>query len=168
MPPLSQWGLRRVLLAGNPCPMHSTMDTQLRALGARVQSAPDPLTEETLCRTLHAGRYACVIIPDLSHLCMGDAHPDVLNMLLGEVREAGVPLVMILCAAACTECAPLFSHALGFAHGGDPVSVQCIRHTSGDMQRICRDALMLGARFLSGETGCTGMFTLGGTLGLPL
>lgn len=165
MPPLSLWSLRRVLLAGSPSAMRSTMETQLLALGARVSPAPDSPTEEALSRLLHEGRYVCVMIPDLAQLCPGDgqARLAALNMLLGEAREAGVPLAMILCAASCAECAPLLSHAQGWAQGacGDPISVQCIRHDGGGIQRICRDALALGARFLAGETGCTGMFSLG-------
>ena len=171
LPPLSQWSLRRVLLAGSPCPMRSAMQAQLCAVGARVSPAPDPPAAEPLCRALHEGRYACIVIPDLAQLCAGGAQARLaaLNMLLGEAREAGVPLVMILCAACDKECAPLCSHALGFAHGacGDPVSIQCIRHGGGALQRICRDALALGSRFLAGETGCTGIFTLGDMMEPP-
>lgn len=162
LPPLSVWSLRRVLLAGSACPMRSAMEAQLRAIGARSASAA--LAEEPLCRTLHEGRYACIIAPDLHKLCPGDTQARLiaLGMLLGEAREAGVPLIMLLCAASHQECAPLFSHAQGWACGacGDPVSVQCIRHSGGDAQRICRQALELGARFLAGETGYAGVFTL--------
>ena len=169
MPSLSVWSLRRVLLAGNSCPMYCAMESLLRAVGARIQPAPDPLTEESLCRILHEGRYACVVIPDLVRLCPDDpgARHAALNILLGEAQEAGVPLAIMLCTASTPECAPLISHALGFSHGacGDPLSVLCIGHSGSDMSRICRESLMLGARFLSGETSCTGMFTLGDTMG---
>ena len=165
MPSLSVWSLRRVLLVGSASPMRSAMEAQLRGIGARIQPAPDPLTEEALCRTLHEGRYACIIMPDLPTLCPGDSQARLaaLNMLLGETREAGVPLVMMLGEASWAECAPLFAHALGCAMGaqGDPVSVQCIRFSGGDTLHICRQALELGARFLAGETGCVGVFTLG-------
>ena len=163
LPPLTVWSLRRVLLAGSACPMRSAMEAQLRVIGARIQPAHPPLTEEALCRTLHEGRFSCIIAPDLSQLCPGDSRDRLaaLNILLGEAREAGVPLVMLL--SGSDETAPLFSHALGCAIGaqGDPVSVQCIRHSGGDMQRISRQALALGARFLAGETDCMGMFALG-------
>ena len=157
---LGIWSLRRVLLAGMPDDMLRAMEAQLCALGARAFQAS--CDTESLSRTLQQQRSACVIVPDLFALgpC---SRIDALNTLLFEAREAGVPLVMLLSrmhAAHDGETVRLFSHALGFSRGafGDPVSVQCIRYKN--TQAACRESLMLGARFLSGERSCTGVFTL--------
>ena len=157
--------LRRVLLAGAPSSMRSVMQAQLRLLGARPVCLSDCLSEESLDRTLHRGRFACVIVPDLAAL-----HPEcaqqrlaALGMLLGEACEAGVPLVMLLGQILDihnNETAQLFSHALGLGMAGDPVSMQCILHHGADPKRICSNALALGARFLSGERELTGVFSL--------
>ena len=150
-----------MLLAGAPSAQLCAMHAQLSAVGARPVCFSAPFNEESLCRALHEGRFSCVIVPDLLalHAC-AQQRPAALNTLLGEAREAGVPLVMLLCADISSETAQLFSHALGFAHGacGDPVSVQCIRHADAD--DACPRALELGARFLSGDRSCTGVFVL--------
>lgn len=166
LPQLAAFCLRRVLLAGSPCPMRSAMNAQLHAIGAQTYFAPDPLTEEPLCRTLHKGRFACVIVPELLHLGTGNAQTCLaaLDTLLNESREAGVPLVMLLAGQSlhANEIAALFSQALGWSRGisGDPVSVQCIRYDNQQPDAACCEALLLGARFLSGETSCTGYFSL--------
>lgn len=161
---LSVFSLRRVLLAGEPCPMLRTMHAQLSSIGARPFCLSAPFSEEALSRILHQGRFSCLMVPSLLMLCTGDEADRLgaLNMLLGEVREAGVPLVMLLGSDAGNETAQLFSHALGWAAGalGDPVSVQCIRHAASDPQDACLGALELGARFFSGEHACVGVFTL--------
>ena len=158
---LHVFSLRRVLLAGAPSPMRAAMQAQLQLLGARPACIPDCLHAESLDRALHAGRFSCVIVPDLMML-----HPqsdtkrlNALGNLLGEAREAGVPLVMLLGQIHDDETAPLFSHALGMGISGDPLSVQCIRHDGTDKKRICQEALILGARFLCGERALTGIFT---------
>ena len=162
---LSVFSLRRVLLAGEPSAMLHTMHEQLCAVGARPFCYSAPFDEESLCRVLHQGRFSCVIVPELPSLCPGDPEDRLaaLNILLGEVREAGVPLVMLLSTGG-EETVQLFSHALGCASGalGDPVSIQCICHAPDDPQGACFGALALGARFLSGERTCTGAFTLNG------
>ena len=168
MPLLSNWSLRRVLLAGESSSMLRAMHAQLCMLGARPICLSAPFGEETLSRILHQGRFSCIIAPSLPALCPGDScdHLAALNILLGEAREAGVPLVMLL--SGSDETAQLFSHALGCASGaqGNPVSVQCIRHSAGDdASAACLGALELGARFLSGERACVGMFTLEGRNG---
>ena len=160
---LGVWSLRRVLLPSLPGDMLHTMKSELHAVGARPSHVSVPFDEESLSRALQR-RSACIIVPDLLAYDP-KIRFEALNTLLFEAREAGVPLVMLLCpisAAHDGETAQLFSHALGFARGafGDPVSVQCIRHSGGDLQCICRDALTLGARFLAGEHACTGIFTL--------
>ena len=164
MPLLPNWSLRRVLLAGDACPMLSQMQAQLCSLGARPLCLSAPVDEESLCRFLHPGRFSCAIVPSLSDLSPGDSADrlSALNMLLGEAREAGVPLIMLLSSEDSAETAQLFSHALGCSLGaqGDPVSVQCIRHAPGDPERACLGALALGARFLAGERTYVGAFTL--------
>lgn len=163
---LSVWSLRRVLLAGESCAMLRAMQAQLCAIGARPLCFSAPFGEESLCRVLHQGRFSCVIVPSLPDLCPGGAADRLtaLSVLLGEAREAGVPLVMLLSPDAGGETAQLFSHALGCASGalGDPVSVQCIRHPGFDPGSECLGALSLGARYLSGERACVGAFTLEG------
>ncbi|MBR5302025.1 MAG: hypothetical protein IKU38_04250 [Clostridia bacterium] len=163
---LNNWSLRRVLLAGESSEMLRTMDAQLCAAGARPFHTSAPFCEEALSRMLQQRRCACVIVPDLLALDTHDpqARFDALDMLLGEIREAGVPLAILLYrinASHDSEAAQLFSHAAGWAHGmfGDPVNIQCIRYAAADIRRVCLDALMLGARFLAGETACTGIFT---------
>ena len=167
MPQLAVFCLKRVLLSGSPCPMRSAMDAQLYAIGARTYFAPEPPTEEPLCRMLHEGRFSCVIVPELLRLGAGgtQARLTALNTLLSETREAGVPLIMLLAGQStqhADESAALFSQALGWARGaaGDPVSVQCIRHANRHPKTVCREALLLGARFLAGDTACTGYFSL--------
>lgn len=161
---LPVWSLRRVLLAGESCAMLRAMHAQLCAIGARPICFSAPFGEEPLCRALHQGRFSCIIVPSLLDLCPGDSGNRLaaLNVMLSEAREAGIPLVMLLSGSADRETAQLFSHALGCARGaqGDPVSLQCIRHVQGDPDGTCLGALRLGARFLSGERTCTGMFTL--------
>lgn len=164
MPLLPVWSLRRVLLAGESCAMLRAMQAQLCAVGARPLCLSAPFDEESLCRFLHQGRFSCVILPSLPYLCPGGSSDRLaaLNILLSEAREAGVPLVMLLSSKNDDETAQLFSHALGCSLGaqGDPVSMQCIRHTDANAADACLGALELGARFLSGERACTGMFAL--------
>jgi len=162
---LGVWSLRRVLLVGESSGMLSAMHAQLTAVGARPHVAlPD---EEFLFRVLHEGRYSCVIVPSVLHLCAGDADARfaALDTLLLETREAGVPLAMLLsrhCAQPNDEAACLFSHALGWARGafGDPVNVQCIQYRHADLRHASRDALARGARFLAGERTCAGLFSI--------
>lgn len=170
----SFWGLQRVLLAGLSGPMLSAMESLLCAAGARIRHARIPLCGESISRQLHEGRYACVIVPDLSALAPGGTHAcfSALDLLLGEAREAGVPLAILLASSSTPDAAQLFSHAMGWAQGmfGDPVSVQCIRHTGKNAPSVCHQALALGARFLAGEHACTGVFAAAEqaeTSGLP-
>lgn len=163
---LNVWSLRRVLLTGPPGSMMYAMESQLCAAGARSFCADVPFSEDSLSYALQQ-RCSCIIVPDLLTLRAGGSESclDALNTLLFEAREAGVPLVMLLCRSSGMHeesSTQLFSHALGFTRGacGDPVSIQCIRHSGGNPQQICLDALTLGARFLAGEHTCTGVFTL--------
>lgn len=171
---LSAFSLRRVLLAGEDGCMLRTMQTQLSALGARPVHLPGFCRAETMACALRKGRYACAIAPDLSLLGTGAAQSRLaaLDTLLFEAREAGVPLVMLLSVMQAEDSAQLFSHALRFSFGacGDPLSVQCIRHTGESAEAVSREALRLGVRFLTGERSCVGMFSISGrngALGLP-
>lgn len=153
---LSEWSLRRVLLAGLPGDMLRAMESQLCAVGARPFHASVPFGEESLSRALQQHRCACVIVPDLLalHPCDPQARLAALDMLLFEAREAGVPLALLLGRAAAAhrdETAQLFSLGQGWARGafGDPVSVLCIRHEDADVHRVCHEALIQGAQFLA-------------------
>lgn len=159
---LPAWRARRVLLAGGESRFMRAMEAQLAEIGARPVRVSFPADCETLCLRLHEGRFACVIAPDLSQLYPGNEQDRMaaLDMLLGEAQEAGVPLVMLL--SSLTEDAPLLRRAEGFMHGacGDPVSIQCVLHAGSDTSLVCSEALLLGARFLTGEQSCAGVFDL--------
>ena len=157
---LRAWGLRRVLLAGRESAMMHAITGELDALGARILRLPAPIDQETACRALQAGKTACVIVPSLPLLGAGSAPPGALDTLLAEAREAGVPLVMLLMqhgaqSAACLQ--HLQQHASGRA--GDVLSIQCIHHGPPSPD-TCLQALRIGARYLMGDTACTGFFSL--------
>jgi len=156
--PLHAWCLRRVLLAGEDGAMMRAMSEALGALGARIIRLPMPADSEALDHALHEGRTACIIVPGLG---AADCPLHALDTLLLEAREAGVPLVMLL-AEKDASLSPLLRHVQGCAQGlfGDPISVQCIRHSALAPDSVCLRALELGARFLMGDTGCTGNFQL--------
>ena len=158
--PLRAWCLRRVLLAGEDGAMIRAMSEALDTLGARIIRLPMPVGSEALYRTLHEGHTAAVIVPELGSL-QADSPQSALDTLLLEAREAGVPLVMLL-AEKNASVSPLLRHAQGCAQGlwGDPISVQCIRHSALMPDSVCLRALELGARFLMGDTGYTGNFQL--------
>lgn len=165
---LPAWRGRRVLLAAGENEISRTMLSFLEEIGARPARIAIPCGHEALCRALQAGRGVCVIVPCLGELT---AFPPVqqlaaLHTLLGEAREAGTPLVMLL--ADHTNHA--YSHALDrlmhyaneFTHGnhGDAVSIQGIWHAPMETRNLCLHALALGARYLMGDLSCTGIFTL--------
>lgn len=217
------WGARRVLLLGGEDRMTRFMRALLVELGARPACLPLSSDSEALSRVLTGGRFCCVIIPCLRALDGGLTQQlRALDALLIEVREAGVPLVMLLSdenpyrAAqqpwAVREEDPIGGETRGglfhsilqlFADGvsrgllGDPVNVLCIRHLpalgcghpavapydvwcraidAGEAPVVphpgaqgvflhpldaCMGSLLLGARFLLGDTACTGIFNLG-------
>jgi len=152
---LNAWCLRRVLLAGHDSAMTRAMSEALSALGARIVRMTMPVSSEALDRALHEGRTAAVIVPVAG---AADCPLPALDILLLEAREAGVPLVMLLTGTD----ALLLRDTQGCTHGffGDSVSIQCIRHSALAPDTVCRRALALGARFLMGDTGCTGHFQL--------
>ncbi|MGN0776674.1 MAG: hypothetical protein ACI4MM_08360 [Candidatus Ventricola sp.] len=219
---MAAWGARRVLLLGSGDRMTRFMRGLLVELGARPLCLPLPCSSETLARTLSAGRFCCVIVPCLRALSGGlISQLQALDALLIEAREAGVPLVMLLCDESAYRAAQrpwavreddpiggetregLFQAILQlFADGvsrgllGDPVHVLTVRHLpclgcghpavapydlwchaldAGEPLivphpgaqgvflhplDVCMGSLLLGARFLLGDTACTGVFNL--------
>lgn len=93
------WRARRVLLIGGTDRSTWFMQELLDALGARCARIPACTDNETLCRAMQDGRVSVVIIPKAHALAPGEgltAQLRALLILLGEAREAGIPLVMLL------------------------------------------------------------------------
>ena len=218
------WRARRVLLVGGTDRLTLFMQTLLDELGAKAARIAPPCEAEALSRALTQGRISAVIVPGTRALAGSGMLRQLaaLEMLLGEVREAGVPLTVLMSDDSvyraiggpwyAQESDPIGGetpeglvqslldlYACGAARGlaGDPVSTLCVRHLpylggahpavapysawchaarAGDalevphpgMQGVfihpldvCGGALLLGARFLLGDTGCTGAFNLG-------
>lgn len=91
---------RRVLLVGGHDRMTLFFESLLGALGARPARIPPSSGAETVCRALTAGRVSALIVPSLPSLAPQRDEAGqlaALSMLLGEAREAGVPLT-ILCS----------------------------------------------------------------------
>ncbi len=94
------WRARRVLLVGGPDLQTLFTQALLEELGAKPARIPSGTNSETLCRALSAGRIGAVIVPRAHALAEGVdpiAHLSALQTLTTEVREAGVPL-LILCS----------------------------------------------------------------------
>lgn len=218
------WRARRVLLVGGTDVMTLFMQALLDELGAKSARLAPAVQPETLNRALTEGRVSAVIVPSTQALCGADASAQLaaLSALLDEIREAGVPLTILMSAESvyraigrpwhAQETDPIGGetpqgliqslldlYAGGVSRGlcGDPVSVQRIRHLPclgcghpavaqysawcryaqtdlpievqhPGMQGVfvhpldvCCGALLLGARFLLGDTACTGAFNLG-------
>lgn len=220
----SAWRARHVLLlgpAGRPC---AFMQALLEALGAKCARISPTEDAEALCRAMQRGRICAVIVPELRALSpRGDAAAQLsaLTLFLGECREAGMPLALLLSDAAVYRAAArpwlvceedpiggetrdglvqsmLQLYADGVSRGliGDTVRVICARHppllgcghpsvlpyslwcdaldAGGRLHvphpgmqglfvsplDICCGALLLGARFLSGDDMCSGIFNL--------
>lgn len=97
---LNAWRARRVLLVGPPDADNLYTASLMHALGARPARIPPDAKAHTLCRAMTAGRIGAVIVPSAQSLSQeGDlfAQLAALKLLLDEMREAGVPL-LILCA----------------------------------------------------------------------
>lgn len=93
------WRARRVLIIGGADRASGFMQTLLEALGARPARIPATADSETLCRAMQDGRISVVIVPSAHALAPGEgltAQLRMLLVLLGEAREAGIPLVMLL------------------------------------------------------------------------
>ncbi|MBR5289044.1 MAG: hypothetical protein IKU34_10725 [Clostridia bacterium] len=149
------WPLRRVLIAGSADAMTRYAAALLTALGAQTVCLPPDAGAFALHRALSAGRIHAVLIPAAHALFGDDDLPALLRslfLLFGEIREAGVPLV-ILCSdedvyapnqsVPADELAPLGGRtragmhqsiiqlaASGFSRGlmGDPVRTVICRH----------------------------------------
>lgn len=217
------WRARRVLIIGRADRVSLFAQAFLAELGARPARIAPGQDAETLCRALSEGRISAILVPCLRQLAPEDdllAQLRALLTLLGEAREAGVPLTL-LCSDAgvyragggsALEEDPLGGEtrdgliqslvqlcADGVSRGllGDAVSVQCVRHlpllgcghpATAPYTAWCRalmdnrlipvehpgmlgaflhpldmccGAALLGARFLAGDTRCTGAFNLG-------
>lgn len=220
----SAWRARHVLLvgpAGRPC---AYMQALLELLGAKCARISPSTDAESLCRAMQRGRVSAVIVPEMRALapqCDVFSQLSALHLLLGECRESGVPLALMLSDAAVYRAAPgpflareedpvggethdglvqsiLQLYADGVSRGlmSDAVQVVCARHPpllgcghpsvavcsrwcsaidAGErlevphpgMQRlfvspidIFCGALLLGARYLDGDSRCTGVFNL--------
>lgn len=222
------WRARRVLIIGGVDKSALHMQALLSELGARAALLAPGSGAEALHRTLTQGRVSAVIVPCMRLFTGGNACTQLsaLITLLSEVREAGVPLVILMSdenvyrAAGhpwhAQESDPIGGetpegliqsmldlYADGVSRGlcGDPVSVQIVRHlpvlgcghpAAAQYSAWCRailsgsavevlhpaasgafvhppdlysGALLLGARFLLGDTACTGAFNLGASSG---
>lgn len=148
------WTLRRVLVIGGDDPMTQYACALLHALGAREKMLPPDADVQTLSRTLCDGRVGAVIVPSAQTLASGDDPIQALHavsQLLGEMREAGVPLAIFLSDADVYAESPIcadertpiggktregFSQSLaqlyadGVSRGllGDPVPTIIVRH----------------------------------------
>ena len=150
------WRLRRVLIAGGADAATHYAAALVRALGAQPVSFSPGAGAPALYRALSGKRIQAVLVPAAHALCQEDdlsAQLHALELLLGETREAGVPLV-ILCSHAdvyapfhgepdADERAPLGGRerdglhqailqlvADGYSRGlmGDPVRTVICRH----------------------------------------
>lgn len=218
------WRARRVLLIGGTDRATLVMQTLLDELGAKSARLAPGFQAESLHRMLTEGRVSAVVVPSMRLLAQGSALEQLsaLIILFSEIREAGIPLVILMSDESVYRAAGhpwhaqetdpiggetpqgliqsiLDLYAGGVSRGlcGDPVSTQIVRHlpclgcghpsvqqystwchaaASGDgiqvlhpassgvfvhPQDICCSVLLLGARFLLGETTCTGPFNLG-------
>lgn len=211
------WRARRVLLVGGPDLQTLFTQALLEELGAKTARIPTGSSSETLCRALSAARIGAVIVPRahaLAETADPIAHLSALQTLTTEVREAGVPLLILCSDVSVYRARPrpwyareedltggqtreglcqslLQLYAEGAARGlmGDAVCTLIVRHMpclggssplSAQYTAWCRTllrgelipvehpsmqgvflhpleaacgALMLGARFFSGDTG---------------
>ena len=96
------WRARHVLLVGGTDVLCACLQALLTELGARPARIPASASSETLCRAMTAGRISAVIVPGAHALSPQRDAPHQLaaiDALITEVREAGVPL-LILCSDA--------------------------------------------------------------------
>lgn len=166
---LPAWRGRRVLLAAGESETARTMQSLLEEIGARPVRTAIPCDKESLCRALQSGRGTCMIVPCLRELTFLPPAQQLsaLHTLLGEAREAGTPLVILLAdQAAAFHQARILSRLMrcadDYSRGllGDAVSVQGIWHPPMPARALCLDALALGARYLMGDLSCTGIFSV--------
>lgn len=150
------WRARRVLLVGGPDLQTRFTEALLEELGAKTARIPAGTNPETLCRALSAARIGAVIVPR-AHALAATADPvdhlSALRTLTGEVREAGVPL-LILCSdvsvyrarprpwyareedltggqtreGLCQSLAQLYAEGVARGLAGDAVRTLIVRH----------------------------------------
>lgn len=169
----SAWRARRVLLIGHEDGLFRSLALFLGELGARITRMPPGTDAETYFRAMISGRVSAVIVVQAHQLAPGRGPTmqlRVLDLILSEARETGIPLVMLAClhdaapdAAQERAQSILRLYADGVCRGlfGDPVSVQYFRPTPGtDASAVCAGMLDFGARFLSGDTELTGVMEL--------
>lgn len=96
---LSAWRARRVLIVGEADALTPWIQSFLGELGARPTRIAPTCSAQTLCQAMSDGRVSAIIVPAAHRLEVGDLESQLraLSTLLGEAREAGVPLT-ILCS----------------------------------------------------------------------
>ena len=97
------WRGRHVLLVGRPGRACAYMQALLEALHAKCARISPGADAESLCRAMQTGRISAVIVPEMRALAPQEhliAQLSSLLLLLGECREAGVPLALFLSDAA--------------------------------------------------------------------
>jgi len=149
------WRARRVLLIGGTDTTTLFMQTLLDELGAKTARLVPASGAEVLQRSLTEGRVSAVIVPCMRALSGGSVTQQLASLitLLIEIREAGVPLCILMSSDSVYRAAGhpwhaqetdpiggetaqgliqsiLDLYAGGVSRGlcGDPVSVQRIRH----------------------------------------
>lgn len=152
----SAWRARHVLLIGRPGRPCAYMQALLDALGAKCARISPSAGAEAMCRAMQAARVSAVIVPEMRALAPRGhliAQLSALQLLLGECREAGVPLVLFLSDAAVYRAAAhpwlvseeepvggetedglnqtilqLFADGVSRGLTGDAVHTLCLRH----------------------------------------
>ncbi|MBE5799156.1 MAG: hypothetical protein E7321_04320 [Clostridiales bacterium] len=165
---LPAWRGKRAVLAGGGDETSRAMHALLEKIGARPSCVPISGGSEAVCRALQSGRGTLLIVPCLNALASLPPGERLapLRMLLGEAREAGTPLVILMADVGdehSQRLHPLIRYADDTARGrlGDAVSVQCIQYEALSAQRACIGALACGARYLMGDRAHVGVFSLG-------
>ena len=166
---LPAWRGRRVLLAGDDGAMTCAMHALLSEIGARPISIPIVSDSETYCRAWMMGRGACLVAPDMNALAAQTPARRIMAMqaMLGEARESGAPLTMLLARQedVLTAQGQALSHLAAQAQSAagtgkyDALSLQWVWHDALDEQGACLRALMIGARYLMGDHSCLGFFS---------
>jgi len=91
------WRARRVLLIAKDDRLSAFLTAFLEELGAKPARLAPGANAQTLCRAMTAGRIGAVIVPAMRDLSPGEdlfTSLSALHLLLGEMREAGVPLAL--------------------------------------------------------------------------
>lgn len=142
--PLSNaWRARHVLLvgpSGRPC---AIMQALLEALGAKCARISPAESTESICRAMQAGRISAVIAPEMRALSAAvspSSQLDALLSLLGECREAGVPLTLFLSDASVYRAAACPWHA----REDDPIGGESRDGLVQSILQLCADGISRG------------------------